>query len=120
MKNLIKNRKFHLIMFEALGSFIFTYGFSTAGLHEAPDIIIASSLFLAISQSGQITGGYINPLITIGTYFDNRHRKLALYILAQMLGAFIGAFVAWALLGDLPPLYIDGWDSIDLPKFLLN
>lgn len=37
-----------------------------------------------------------------------------------MLGAFIGAFISWALLGDLPPLYKDGWNTLDLPKFILN
>jgi hypothetical protein len=52
MKNLIKNRKFHIILFEALGSFILTYGICSSGMHFAPDIIIASALFLAVSQSG--------------------------------------------------------------------
>ena len=52
MKNLIKNRTFQLTLFEALGSFIMTYGFCTANQHSAPDIVVASSLFLAISQAG--------------------------------------------------------------------
>jgi glycerol uptake facilitator-like aquaporin len=120
MVSLIKNRQFHLIFFECLGSFILTYGVSSSGLHVAPDIIVAASLFLAISLTGEITGGYINPIISIGTYIDKRHDKLAIYLLAQMLGAFIGAFFSWALLGDIAPPYHDGWDSIDLPKYLLN
>jgi len=82
-----------------------TYGFCTANLHFTPDIVIASSLFLAISQSGEITGCYINPLITVGTYIDNRHKKLTIYLIAQMLGALIGAFVSWALLGSIEPPY---------------
>ena len=52
MKNLIKNRTFHIIAFEALGSFILTYGVCTSGKHFAPDVVIASALFLAIAQSG--------------------------------------------------------------------
>lgn len=120
MVSLIKNRQFHLIFFELIGSFILTYGVSSAGLHVAPDVIVAASLFLAVSLTGEITGGYINPIISIGTYIDNRHRKLGTYLLAQFLGAFIGAFFSWALLGDIPPPYQDGWDSINLPKYLLN
>jgi glycerol uptake facilitator-like aquaporin len=82
-----------------------TYGYCTANQHSAPDIVIASSLFLAISQAGEITGGYINPLITVGTYIDNRHKKLTIYLVAQMLGAIIGAFLSWALLGKIDPPY---------------
>lgn len=53
MKNLIESRKFHLIFFETIGSFILTYGACTSPLHTAaPDVIIALSLFLAISISG--------------------------------------------------------------------
>lgn len=52
MKNLIKNRTFHIVAFEALASFILTYGVSTSGKHFAPDVVISSALFLAIAQSG--------------------------------------------------------------------
>lgn len=105
MSGLSKSRRFHIIFFEALGSSILTYGGCSASLHIAPDVVIAASLFLAISLTGEITGGYINPLITIGTWIDKRHRKLGLYLLAQLLGALVGAFWSWALLGPLPPIY---------------
>lgn len=88
-----------------MGSFILTYGICSSGKHIAPDIIIASALFLAISQSGEITGGYINPIVTIGTYIDNRHKKLLLYLLAQFIGALLGAFISWVLLGEIEPPY---------------
>lgn len=52
MKNLIRNRTFQIAAFEGMGSMILTYGICTSGRHVAPDIIIASALFLAISQSG--------------------------------------------------------------------
>ena len=52
MKNLLKNRAFHILVFEGLASFILTYGVSTSGKHFASDIVIASALFLAIAQSG--------------------------------------------------------------------
>jgi glycerol uptake facilitator-like aquaporin len=86
----------------------------------APDVVIAASLFLAISLTGEITGGYINPLITIGTWIDKRHRKLGLYMFAQVLGAVAGAFWSWALLGPLPPIYHEAWDPKETLKFVLN
>lgn len=88
-----------------MGSFILTYGICSSGRHVAPDIIIASALFLAISQSGEITGGYITPIVTIGTYIDHRHKKLMLYLVAQFLGALLGALVSWVLLGEIDPPY---------------
>lgn len=109
-----------MIVFEGLGSFILTYGICSSGMHVAPDIIIASALFLAISQSGEITGGYINPLVTIGTYIDRRHKKLLLYIVAQLLGALLGAFISWGLLGAIEAPYHEGWDNLEMPKYILN
>ena len=101
IKKLIRNRKFHIIFFEGLGSFIVTFGFACAdfGIDKAPEISIAASYFLAICITGEITGGYINPLVTIGMYLDNRHKKLALYLLGQFLGSLAGALYAWILIG---------------------
>jgi len=53
-------------------------------------------------------------------YIDNRHKKLVLYIFAQFIGALLGAFVSWGLLGTIDPPYSSGWESIAAPKFMLN
>jgi glycerol uptake facilitator-like aquaporin len=120
MKRLIRSRRFHILFFESLGSFILVYGACSAGLHVAQDIIVAASLFLAVSLTGEVTGGYINPLITIGTYVEHRHNKLKLYLGAQMLGAFLGALWSWAILGNIEAPYQEGWDSIEPVKFIMN
>lgn len=120
MNRLIKNRQFHLVFFESLGSLILTYGVCASSLHIAPDVIVAASLFLAISLTGEITGGYINPLISIGTYIDDRHNKLTTYLLAQFMGAFVGAFFSWGLLGGIAAPFHESWDSFDFVKFALN
>jgi hypothetical protein len=52
MKGLIKNRRFHILLFESLGSFILIYGTCSSNLHVAPDIIVAASFFLAVSLTG--------------------------------------------------------------------
>jgi glycerol uptake facilitator-like aquaporin len=120
MKRLIRSRKFHILFFESVGSFILVYGCCSSGLHVAPDIIVAASLFLAVSLTGEVTGGYINPLITIGTFVEHRHNKLALYLMAQLLGAFLGGLWSWALLGTIEPPYQEGWQSIEPAKFIIN
>jgi glycerol uptake facilitator-like aquaporin len=99
MKGLIKSRRFHILLFEGLGSFILIYGTCSAGMHVAPDIVVAASMFLAISLCGEVTGGYINPIITFGARIEKRHNKLSQYLLAQLVGALIGSFWSWALLG---------------------
>ncbi len=101
MKGLIKNRSFHILFFESLGSFILVYGACSANLHVAPDIIVAASFFLAVCLTGEVTGGYINPVITLGTYIEKRHNKLKLYLGAQLIGAVLGGLWSWALLGNI-------------------
>lgn len=105
MKVLIKNRKFHIFFFECIGSFILIYGFCTSKLHDTPDIVVATAMFLAVCLTGEVTGGYINPIITIGTFVENRHNKLKLYLISQLVGAFIGGLFSWALLGTIEAPY---------------
>lgn len=43
-----------------------------------------------------LSGGHINPAVTIGIATDTgQWSKVPLYILAQMIGAFLGAVLAW-------------------------
>ena len=44
-------------------------------------------------------------------WVDNRHKKLALYLIGQFLGAFIGAFIAWLLLGTISPPFQKEWGT---------
>lgn len=121
MKGLIRSRRFHILFFESLGSFIIVYGACSAGLHVAPDIIVAASLFLAVCLTGEVTGGYINPVITLGTYVEGRHNKLGLYLSAQLIGAVLGGLWSWALLGNIEPPYQEGWnDWLEPVKFIIN
>ena len=109
MKRLIRSRTFHILFFESIASFILVYGSCSAGSHFAPDIIVAASFFLAVGLTGEVTGGYVNPLITIGTYIERRHNKIKLYLAAQMIGALLGGLWSWALLGKIEPPYHEGW-----------
>jgi len=74
------------------------------------------SLALFIFSAGPVSGGHMNPLITMGTFFGRlaSFPRTVLYILFQVLGATIGAFFIRAALGQpsganvvIPGCYID-------------
>ena len=94
--NLIFNRKFHIIFFETLGSFILSYAFTASSFHDVPELTLATAYFLSIGITGEITGGYINPIVTLAAWIDRRHKKLTLYLVSQFIGALLGGL--WALL----------------------
>ena len=45
-------------------------------------------------------------------FIDNRHKKLLLYLFAQFIGALMGAFISWGLLGNISPPFAEGWGTI--------
>ena len=51
-------------------------------------------------------------------YIDNRIQNLLHYLLGQLLGGVIGAFVAWALLGDVNPAFAENWGTSDPYRFM--
>lgn len=57
-------------------------------------IFISCALFLALCWSGAITGGHINPAVTLGQMFRAPKLKLKtglIYMASQFTGAFFGA-----------------------------
>ncbi|KDQ12155.1 hypothetical protein BOTBODRAFT_189428 [Botryobasidium botryosum FD-172 SS1] len=72
------------------------------------------SLMLFIFTAGPVSGGHLNPLITIGTFCARlaTFPRTVLYVLFQLTGATIAAFLIRATLGDripgvVPGCYID-------------
>jgi aquaporin Z len=55
---------------------------------------------------GNISGCHINPAITFGCYLAGRMtiKDAAMYILFQIIGAFIGSFLLWILVGNVTGL----------------
>ncbi|KAA1040347.1 aquaporin family protein [Macrococcus equipercicus] len=64
-------------------------------------IVVAVGWGLAVVMGvyavGQITDAHLNPAVTIGLAVDGAFpwSKVPMYILAQMIGAFIGAVLVW-------------------------
>jgi len=59
----------------------------------------AMAVFVGVYVSGPVSGGHLNPAITIGLAALGKFEwaKVPLYITAQLLGAMIGSFLVWVM-----------------------
>ncbi|XOV95029.1 MAG: MIP/aquaporin family protein [Bacteroidota bacterium] len=57
------------------------------------------AVFVAVFIAGSVSGAHINPAVTVGLAVVGKFPwdKVPAYILAQMVGAFLGAFVTYVL-----------------------
>lgn len=95
---------FNIVFFEFTGTALFSYGV-LACLNTSlvlpilggvfSSAFISLSLFIAIVWGGQFTGGHFNPAVTLGFMLKREKRlhwaKGLVYMLAQILGAWVGA-----------------------------
>ncbi|MDE1833371.1 MAG: aquaporin [Candidatus Micrarchaeota archaeon] len=89
-----------LLTFIGAGAVIATYALSPA--YPALLIIAVANgiaLALAVTVAMNISGGHINPAVTIGALFAGKISKpdAAVYIVSQLVGAFIGGAFLLAL-----------------------
>ena len=87
------------ILFEFLGTFILSLAINQSttyvnGTQVGNPLLIISSFFAAITLTRSVSGGHINPAVTVAVFLSKPHEArnkeqplLTLYILAQMLGA---------------------------------
>ncbi len=84
----------------------------TIGSGQSPWLLITSAwgfaVFVAVFITGQFSGGHLNPAVTIGLAVAGKFSlDLVLgYILAQLLGAMTGSWLAYLL-------YIDHYKETD-------
>lgn len=89
-----------ILFYESLATFIFVFGCSCLnGYVVELDVLYVVFLLFAICLSGGLTGGNINPGVTIGNYFrkENKYkaRIVPLYCAGQLMGCFIGLILAY-------------------------
>jgi glycerol uptake facilitator-like aquaporin len=87
------------ILFEFLGTFILSLGINHStsyvnGSQVGNPILIIASFFAAITLTRTVSGGHINPAVSVAVFLskpsETRNKEqplLTLYILAQVLGA---------------------------------
>lgn len=82
----------------------FPAGNVVAGVLGALELLLTLSLY--VYTTAPVSGGHLNPLVTIGTFLGRlaTFPRMVLYVVFQVLGAVIGAFLIRASLGrELSP-----------------
>jgi len=74
----------------------------------------ALAVFVGVTVAGPYSGAHLNPAVTLGLAIAGKFAwsNVASYIIAQMLGACIGAFLVWLM-------YIDHFSRTNNPSFVL-
>ncbi|NWV38016.1 AQP9 protein, partial [Grantiella picta] len=83
------------------------------GEHGGPMMVtvgFATAVIVAVYVSGGVSGGHINPAVSFAMCVTRRLKwtKLPIYILAQLLGAFVGAATVFGIYYDAFMEFSDG------------
>ncbi|MDO3626542.1 MIP/aquaporin family protein [Mucilaginibacter sp. BT774] len=72
------------------------------------------AVFVGVTVAGPVSGAHLNPAVTIGLAITGKFAwaNVGSYILAQMLGAMLGAFLVWLM-------YYDHFQKTNNPGFVL-
>ena len=86
--------------------------------HNSGWIVITTAwglaVFVGVVVAGPYSGAHLNPAVTIGLAVAGKFAwaNVPLYIIAQMLGAFLGAFLVWLM-------YYDHFKKTNTPSAIL-
>lgn len=100
---------------EAVGTFVLIYGgtaVAVAALLARPvagpgydslatPLAFGLALLIVAAAIGHVSGGHVNPAVTLGLAVTGRFpwRYVPAYVVAQFLGAVLGALATWASFG---------------------
>jgi aquaporin Z len=73
----------------------------TPGAPPLAPLMIGSTLMVMVYMGGHISGGHYNPAVTLAVYLRGKFLAgdVLPYMVAQILGGTIGAYLSWLLLG---------------------
>ena len=95
------NATLQKLIVEFLGATLFLIALSASISHSlvVPELAIAATLGLALLITSSISGGHLNPIVSL--YFYSRKelslKEFILYVLAQIGGALFGTFIGLQL-----------------------
>jgi glycerol uptake facilitator-like aquaporin len=105
MSNFKQNTK---ILMEFIGTFLLTSSINLSttydeeGIQTGNPLLIILTFFSAITLTRAISGGHINPAVSLAVHFDkpqdvrsNELTLLILYIVSQVLGAVTACFFSF-------------------------
>ena len=104
---------------EGIGTFWLVFaGIGTVLLDSATgNIGIAAAFGLAVLTAayaiGRVSGGHYNPAVTVGLAVAGRlpHREILPYIIAQLVGGILAAFLLWCIAGGKAGFTVGGFAS---------
>jgi MIP family channel proteins len=101
---------------EMVGTFVLIYGgtaVATAALLAVPvagpaydsfatPLAFGLALVVVVASIGHVSGGHVNPAVTLGLAVTGRFpwRFVPAYVIAQIVGAGLGALATWASYGS--------------------
>lgn len=113
------NATLQKLIVEFLGATLFLIALSASISHSlvVPELAIAATLGLALLITSSISGGHLNPVVSL--YFYSRKalslKDFLLYVAAQIGGAFFGTFIGMQLWGkDVRPLNLGSAPDISV------
>ena len=102
-----ENRTWQRLAAEFLGTLFLVYFGAGAATNAAGGLVgvalaHALALALAVWIFGSVSGAHVNPAVSIALALKGRVAWIdaALYIVAQLVGAFVAALLMWVTFGD--------------------
>jgi len=93
------------LIVELLGTLLLVLTIELSDSGKNPALSIGFALMVIVFWGGSISGGHYNPAVTLGVLFTMRKKveivMSLFYILAQVTGSFIGAFIAYGIKGSV-------------------
>jgi aquaporin Z len=109
------------LLTESIGTFflVLTIGLTVLNGTEFAPVAIGSALMVMVYMGGPVSGAHYNPAVTLGVWMRGAMpaRDVGPYMLAQVLGALLAAFVAYSVHGQ--PLVVAPAAETSLLSFLL-
>jgi glycerol uptake facilitator-like aquaporin len=94
-------------VYECLGTAVIVYAFNLSGFGDSGQAMYSSSLTRALAYfmvwfaTNSISGTHLNPAVSLAVFIFERNasltKMLACFIVAQIIGAFLGIGIAFLL-----------------------
>ncbi|HEU5219640.1 MAG TPA: aquaporin [Gemmatimonadales bacterium] len=80
--------------------FVMTIGLVVTPGHPMAPLVIGTALMVVVYMGGHVSGGHYNPAVSVAVYLRGKlpASDLIPYIMAQLLGAVVGAYLCYMLL----------------------
>lgn len=108
---------------ECFGAIVFSYGIISSSQPYTAAIgpfIPSIALFGGILLTAPFSGGHLNPAVSLAFYVKGAYglTELLTRMIFQVLGAFIGSFIGWAVLDQAGGPFVVGDASNILRAFV--